>query len=282
MNKNLLIALLPILISLSACGEDEGWEALVRLNSGTLYSTARMDSLLSLESALPVAERVGLWARRFAAAGNSRYLFGLAEGGYAKEGLLVEDRALDCVSLTYRVSELARAVDSEDALRIALATRFAGSEFDSIVDGEGRADYDRREHLDYSLDMIRSGHWGRDITLELSGRQQDGRGSSRYAADSFFFVPKRNLVESELREGDIAWLVLNPRNEAALRLRVEQGLVIGHIGIVIVKEGRPWLVHAASSPLEGHYEGGRVVEIPLAEYLARVNRFYGLIVTRFD
>ncbi len=43
----------------------------------------------------------------------------------------------------------------------------------------------------------------------------------------------------------------------------------------------PWLVHAARSDLEGWYEGGTVVKVPLADYLARVDRFSGLIVTRF-
>jgi len=282
MHRRLALSLFPVFLPLSACSGDAAWQALLARNAGTLHPPARMDSLLAAESDRPVAERIGLWARRFAEAKDPRYLFGLAEGGYAKEGLLVDDHALDCVSLVYRVCELARSHSESDALRIALATRFAGVPADSLYDAEGRVDYDRPEHLDYSLDMVRSGHWGLDVTRRLSGAAPDGTGSSRYAADSFWFVPEIDLVESELREGDLVWLVLNPAHADGRRLRFEHGLVIGHLGVVIVEDGRPWLVHAASSPLEGWYEGGRVVAVPLSEYLARVDRFSGLLVTRFE
>ncbi|MBC8366180.1 DUF1460 domain-containing protein [bacterium] len=282
MKTILFLSLFPILMSATACGQVDPFEALAQRNAKTLYPAATMDSLLAAERGSSTAERVGLWARRFEEASESRYLFGLADGGYVSEGLIVSDFLHDCVSLTYRASELARSSSTTAALRMALGTRFAGAELDSIIDAEGRANYDRIEHLDFSLDMIRTGHWGRNITRELSGAALDGVGSSRYAADSFYFVPQARLLESDLREGDIAWLVLNPMHEGARKLRKEYGLVIGHIGIVIVEEGRPWLVHAASSALEGHYEGGRVVKVPLSDYLSRVDRFYGVMITRFD
>ena len=132
-----------------------------------------------------------------------------------------------------------------------------------------------------ALDMVRSDHWGRDITPGLTGARPDSAGSSRYPAGSFITVPEAALVEDELREGDIAWMVLDPAHEAAGKLRWEYGLVIGHIGIVIIEEGRPWLVHAASSGLEGWYEGGTVVTVPLVEYLRRVERYSAILVTRF-
>ncbi len=282
MKRSLLLSFFPILMSISACGGTDRWEAVLERNGEGLYPTAVMDSILAAEQDLPTALRMGRWARRFLAAEESAYLFGLAEGGYVSEGLIVSDRVHDCVSLTYRVSELARASSSEAALRMAMGTRFAGAELDSVIGPDGRADYERPEHLDYSLDMIRTGHWGRDITRELSGASPDGVGSSRYAADSFWFLPQGKLAEDEFAEGDIVWLVLNPMHEGARKLRKEYGLVIGHIGIVIEEDDRPWLVHAASSPLEGWYEGGRVVAVPLTEYLNRVERFYGVMVTRFD
>lgn len=43
----------------------------------------------------------------------------------------------------------------------------------------------------------------------------------------------------------------------------------------------PELVHAARSGLSGRYEGGTVVTVPLAEYLDRVGKFGGVVVTRF-
>jgi hypothetical protein len=150
-----------------------------------------------------------------------------------------------------------------------------------VVDAAGRVDYDRPEHLDFSLDMIRSGHWGRDVTPQLTGAVPDSAGTSRYPAGSFLTVPGQELVESELREGDVAWLVLDPTHEAAGRLRREYGLAIGHIGIVVLEDGRPWLVHAASSDLDGWYEGGTVVTVPLKVYLERVERYSAVMITRF-
>ena len=149
-----------------------------------------------------------------------------------------------------------------------------------MVGPDGRVDYDHPAHLDYSLDMVRSGWWGQDVTAQLTGARADSLGTARYPAGSFVWVPEDALVPGELREGDIAWLVLAPDDAKARALRDEHGLVIGHVGIVIVKDGEPWLVHAASSGLEGWYEGDAVVEVPVAAYLARVERYGGLIVTR--
>jgi len=242
---------------------------------------AREDSLLAEEKDFPTPSRIGRWARRFLATDGVEYRFGLGEGGYVAEGELVRDDRQDCVSLMYRVTELSRATDHRDAVMWALRTRFAGAPLDSVVDDLGRVDYDRPEHLDFSLDMIRSGNWGTDITSSLTGARTDTVGSSRFPAGSFTVVPEKALVEDELTEGDIIWFVLDPDHPKGGALRREYGLVIGHIGIVIEEEGRPWLVHAASSDLEGWYEGGAVVSVPLAEYLRRVERYSAILVTRF-
>ncbi|MDP6418574.1 MAG: DUF1460 domain-containing protein [Candidatus Krumholzibacteria bacterium] len=277
-----LVLLASILIPVFQLLSSTLWGTCRDLNTDTLYPPAQMDSLLLQEQSLDRAERIGLWARRFAEAEKPRYLFGLAEGGYVSRGLLVQDSRVDCVSLSYRVCELAQARNSEDALKIALGSRFAGAPEDSILDKEGRANYEHSSHLDYSLDMIRSGHWGNDISSGLQGARRDSVGSSRYPAGSFFYVPEENLLAEDLQEGDLLWLTLNPAHESAAKLREDYGLVIGHIGIVILEDKTPCLVHAASRSLSGHYEGGRVVQVPLADYLQRVERFHGVIVSRFD
>ncbi len=286
--KNMALGCLGGLLMITACGVSEEADrkavdraALRAESSPRIMSLDREDQLLKEEKDLPNAERIGRWARRYLAGEGIEYRFGLAEGGYVKEGDLVRDDRQDCVSLMYRVTELARAESSRDAVVRALATRFAGAPADSVVDAAGRVDYDRPEHLDFSLDMIRSGHWGRNITPGLTGARPDSAGSSRYRAGSFTTVPETALVEDELKEGDIAWLVLDPAHEAGGRLRCEYGLVIGHIGIVIIEGGRPHLVHAASSDLEGWYEGGTVVSVPLTVYLERVERYHAVMVTRF-
>ncbi len=285
-------ALVPLLAALMlvACGgagcAATGAEALSRAQARAARADRALapaveDSLLRAEQDLPTAARVGLWARRFLAADGIRYVFGPAADGYVAERELVRDHRQDCISLLYRCGELARARDGADAIAVALRTRFAGADPESVVDAEGRVDYDHPSHLDYSLDMIRSGHWGVDVTATVGPAVADSVGTARYAAGSFAWVPKRSLREEALREGDIAWFVLDPAVPAARRLRDEHGLVIGHVGVVIVEEGQPWLVHAAVSGLSGWYEGGTVVKVPLGEYLARVERFAGVMVTRF-
>jgi len=286
MNRIPLLLLLAILARGPAAAEPARPDALGRAlaraeGAERILDPAREDSLLAAEADLPTAARMGRWARRFAAAEGVTYVFGPAEGGYVADGALVRDRHQDCIGLLYRVGELARADDHEDAVRWALRTRFAAADPESVVGPDGRVDYDHPAHLDYSLDMIRSGLWGRDVTAGLSGAVPDSAGTSRYPAGSYMYVPKTDLAPGELREGDVAWFVLDPAHEGAARLRREYGLAIGHVGIVIVEDGVPLVVHAASSGLEGRYEGGTVVTVPLVEYLARVERFAGIVVTRF-
>lgn len=254
---------------------------LLNLQDNAVFSEAFLDSVLAAETGRPTPERIAAWARRFLAAPGVEYRFGPADGGYVAEGRLVRDDRQDCVSLVYRCSELARSRNASEALGLALDTRFAGAPRDSVVDAAGRVDYDRIEHLDFSLDMIRSGNWGRDITTTLAGAVTDTAGSARYEPGEFQYLPTGHLAGADLREGDIAWLVLDPGHPAGRRLRDEYGLVIGHLGIVIMKQGRPWLVHAASSGLEGYYDAGRIAEVPLDVYLARVEKFSGVVVTRF-
>ncbi|MCP4546433.1 MAG: DUF1460 domain-containing protein [bacterium] len=287
-----LSSLLLVIFLLAGCGQalrdthcaaDTLPPQLVELNlrSPAIESAAHIDSLLALETTTPTAKRIGLWARRFLASPDASYLFGVKPEGYVAEGLIVQDHKLDCVSLMYRCTELARAHDHRHALAVALATRFAGADPNSLSDPAGRLDYDHPAHLDYSIDMIRSGHWGRDVTRSLTGAKPDAQGTSRYPADSVWYVPQDRLRQDELREGDVVWLILSPTHKAARRLRDDYGLMIGHLGLVVIIEDRPWLVHAASSDLEGWYSGGRVVAAPLSVYLERVERYYGIKVTRF-
>jgi len=256
--------------------------ALLRRNLAvpTVAPPARLDSLLAAEQDLPAPARVGRWARRFLAWGQAEYRFGPAAGGYVAEGRLVPGRTQDCISLLYRLTELALATDARDAVHLALARRFAGASPDSVVGPDGRVDYDHPAHLDYSLDMIRSGLWGRDVTADLSGARPDGHATPRYPAGSYRWVPGLLLRPEELREGDIAWFVLDPLDPAASALRRDHGLVIGHVGVVIRDGGVPWLVHAASRPLPGFYDAPGIVRVPLAAYLERVDRYGGVIVTR--
>ncbi len=241
------------------------------------------------EPGLSTGQRVGYWARCFLDQGSSAYCFGLADEGYVKRGLLVADGAMDCVSFVYRCTELARAGSDSAALWQALQTRFAGADLALLVDAAGRVDYDSPRHLDFSVDMVRSGLWGRDITGTLTGAVQDEETTLRSAplnpqeqaaAGVFTYVPSGALQPGQLQEGDIAWLVLNPEHPGARTLRKEYGLVIGHLGVIVRRGEDALLVHAAASPLPGAYEKSGVVSVPLAEYLRRVDKFAGVMVTR--
>ncbi len=255
---------------------------LKRAQSGQrLMAPAREDSILAAEYGLNTPEKMGRWARRFADAQDVVYLFGPKDGGYVAEGAIISDHRQDCVSLLYRVGELARARDAQDAVAWALRTRFSGAGAEVVADKQGRLDYENPAHLDYSLDMIRTGLWGRDVTSTLTGAAADTTGSSRYAAGSFEYVPTGDLLASELSEGDVLWFVLDAAHKSGAKLRQEYGLVVGHIGIVVVDDGEVGLIHAASSDLKGAYKGGTVVRVPLFEYLTRVDKFAGVMVTRF-
>ena len=277
-----MLAVLMLAVGLNAAAPG-ALDRAVDLNLGVpdLASPAVLDSLLAAERDLPTAARAGRWARRYLIWGEATYTFGLADSGYAARGLLVPGSRHDCISLLYRTTELARAADARHAVELALSLRFAGADPDSVVAPDGRVDYDRPEHLDFSVDMIRSGRWGRDVTADLTGAVPDREGSDRYAPGTVTYVPTSALAADQLREGDLVWLVLDPANDRARELRERYGLIVGHVGMVIVEDGAPWLVHAASKTLPGWYDQPGVVKVPLCEYLARVERYRGVIVTRF-
>ncbi len=220
------------------------------------------DQDLAAEQGRPTALRQGDWAARLAARSDLGYRFGLADGGYAAAGRLAPGGDHDCISLVYRVCELARARTVDHALSVALATRFAGAVAESPVLADGRVDYDHAAHLDYSVDMIRSGRWGGDVTARLTGARPDPLGSARYPALSVVTVPKAALDLAELRHGDVVWFVLSPDDQRAASLRRDHGLMVGHAGVVVRDGDAVQLVHAASRPLTGWYEAPGVVSVP--------------------
>ena len=132
---------------------------------------------------LPVGDRIAMWAELFLERGDATYRFGLLEGGYVKDGLLVQDYKPDCVLFFYRCTDLARSMTPQEAVLQALTTRFAGAS-PPPVDAQGRVDYDHTAHIDYSLDIIRSGIWGHDVTREVGISIADSVGTSRYPAGS--------------------------------------------------------------------------------------------------
>ncbi len=259
----------------------ERYERMVQLNLDQPYvlPSDEINAQMAAFVALPLGERIGAWAAYFHERGDARYLFGLAEGGYVEEGRLADDFAFDCILFLYRTTELGRTTSAREAIDFAYGTRFAGASLEQAVRVDGTVNYDDPAHLDYSIDMIRSGIWGQDITARLGGTERDLAGSSRYAAGSITFVPTAKIDYGALESGDIIFLVTDERTEKGKSLR-EAGAMIGHVGIIQVEAGTPQLIHPASSGIDGLYEGGHVVKVPLEVYLQRVETFKGIMGLR--
>jgi len=260
------------------------WDRLVARNLDAAVSlpVSLIQNRIAAWRGLPVGERVAHWARLYASRHDNVYCFGPKPGGYTAESLLVQDYKHDCVSLFYRTTELARAASTEDALRIAFRTRFQGADAAQWPSPTGAVSYDDPAHLDYSEDMLRTGIWGRDVTSEVGAAVPDATGSSRYPPGSYAFIPKGRLRYKNLRSGDLLYFVLDEKNEKARALREQYGLLVGHQGIVDRDGDTVYLVHAAQSDLPGVYTGNRVVRVPLRTYLARVERFKGVMISRLE
>ncbi|HZM16446.1 MAG TPA: hypothetical protein VFE28_10605 [Candidatus Krumholzibacteria bacterium] len=229
---------------------------------------------------LPVGERVARWAELFLERGQTTYVFGLKPGGYVADSLLVQDFKQDCVLFCYRCAELAQSDTPRDAVLWALRTRFAGAPPESVVSPSGGVDYQNPAHLDDSLDMVRSGHWGHDVTEEVGVAVRDKAGTTRYPPGSFSYIPSGQLRLERLEDGDFLYFVADENQPRGRKLRQEAGTPIGHQGIVRRRGDTVYVIHAAISALPGEYEGNRVVRVPLTTYLRRIESWKGVIVTR--
>lgn len=229
----------------------------------------------------PVGDRIAQWAELFRERSDATYRFGLLDGGYVSDGLLVQDYKPDCVLFFYRCTDLARSTTPQEAVQQALETRFAAAE-SPPVDTHGRVDYEDAAHIDYSLDIVRSGTWGRDVTREVGVAIADSIGTSRYPAGSFYYIPSTQLRMQNLRNGDHLFFVLDEASARGRKLRGEYGLVVGHQGIARIVDGEVHLIHAASKDLPGVYTGNRVVRVPLRTYLERVESHKGVLVARVE
>jgi hypothetical protein len=259
------------------------YEQMVQFNLDQPYAlpSATIDSLMQRLASRPVGERIAAWADYFQQRGDAGYLFGLAAEGYVGQGRLVDDFQTDCVLFFYRTTELGRSSSAIEAVQFAFGTRFYGATLEEVVSDQGRVDYDSSVHLDYTIDIVRSGIWGRDITATLGEAVIDQVGTDRYPAGSVHYVPKESVRWAQWQDGDIVYFVTDEKSAAGARTR-EVGAIIGHLGIVKVEGGQVYLIHAASKGLEGLYEGGRIAKVPLKTYLERVETFKGILATRIE
>lgn len=253
------------------------------LESPPAAPRAFLDDMYARVAHLPVSERLLPWAYALRDRTAPTYVLGDSADGYATHGRLVDDAHTDCLLFFCRVVECAAARCPEDAIDRALRGRFGGGDLtelvNAVVDDDGVVDYGHERYLRFSRDLIRSGAYGRDVTAMLGDAVPDG-GSPHTRPGTLRYLTRVEGIE--LRNGDGLFFVLNEANEAATRIRRETGSVIGHVGFVSIEAGAPHLLHAASNPLPGVYEGGRVERVRLDTYLERVERFQGYVVVRLD
>lgn len=259
------------------------YEKMIQFNldsDHTLPSTC-IDSLMAQLRTLSLGGRVAAWADYLWRRGDATYIFGLKPGGYVHEGRLVDDFSTDCILFFYRTTELGRSSSALEAVQFAYGTRFHAASLEEVVSEQGQVDYDSPVHLDYSIDIIRSGIWGKDVTETLGKAEPDKAGSARYEPGSVRYIPSKKVDLKSLRDGDVLFFVTDESMQTGKKLR-DSGAIIGHVGIVRIEDGEVYLIHPAAKPLKGIYEGGKVVKVPLQTYLKRVETFKGIMATRIE
>lgn len=227
---------------------------------------AEILAVQTFAAGLPLNRRIAYWAGRFIGTPYDPDPLGL----YVRTNRIVADEQVDCMYHTFRSVELALTATPREAIERALDLRFrtAGRVADGLVQN-----YDER--FEYGEDMVFSGKWGRDITAML-GRTDTIPGSR--GRDTVAILPKGTLetrtTRQLLHDGDIVFWVKDPKKRM-----VEE--IVAHLSIVRLRNGKPYLVHAAGNKDSANRPGGGVVkEVPFDAYV-RDMRFIGAFVTRF-
>ena len=218
---------------------------------------------------MPVGKKISYWARSFLGTPYDTDPL----GRYVRLRRIVVDDAVDCIYLTFRSTELAMSSTPDEAAEKALELRFItkGKRSGALVENYG-------ERFKYGEDMIDSGKWGTEITSKLARtvkiKGTRGRGDvAIIPRDGFLTIAKGNA--SPLRDGDIVFFIMPPEKRRADE-------IVGHIGIVEVKDGTPYLIHASGRKNSAKSKGnGSVRSVSLPEY-AKNMRFIGVRLTRFE
>jgi hypothetical protein len=258
------------------------FETMVRYNLDNphVLPSSQIDSLMATIGGKTIGERIAFWADWFQKDGRARYLFGLDPGGYVTEGHLCDDFQTDCILFFYRTTELGRSSTAREAVQFAFGTRFYSAGVEETILPDGRVRYDIPAHLDYSEDIFRSGIWGKDVTPEIGPVEPDS-GNAKFPKGTLKYVPKGKIDYTAFQSGDIAFFIIDETTPKGAEARA-QGVLIQHLGILKREGGEVFLIHAAKTGLAGIYEGGKIERVPLKTYLARVDLFKGIVVSRVE
>jgi hypothetical protein len=208
----------------------------------------------------PVGERIAFWAETFVGTPYDPDPL----GEYVRKSLIVTEDRVDCMYLTFRSVELALSSDPAGAREVALDKRF-------VTKGrveEGKV-LNYEDRFQYGEDMIDSGKWGAEITSSLG--KTDVMPGIR-GRKEVVFVAAGNIGRdlNILRSGDIVFFV----NRAE---RMQEGEIVGHIGILKRKGDKVYLIHASGRK----NRSGRVKEVLFLKYVDAMP-FAGIRVTRFE
>lgn len=214
-------------------------------------------------SDMPVGERIAFWAEKFVGTPYDPDPLGV----YVTEQVIVADKKVDCMYLTFRAAELALSNSPASAVEAALSMRFTKK---GVLEHGEVMNYDDR--FQYAMDMLRSGKWGTDITPTLPGAT-DMKGSRGVERVSYLPAEAIPGAIDQLRNGDILYFVKDPSKRVV-------GEIVGHLGIIKregkLKNKKLYLIHAS-----GHKNrGGEVKKVLFVDYVNDMP-FAGIIVGRF-
>ncbi len=210
-------------------------------------------------SAMPVGERVALWAEKFVGTPYDPDPL----GEYVTRQVVVADERVDCMYLTFRSVELALSGSPDEAHALALDKRFKGKG----IEEDGRV-INYGDRFQYAVDMLRSGKWGTDITPDLPGsvEMEGSRGIKAVTVLPREAIP---AAYKRLRSGDMIFFVKDPSKRVV-------GEIIGHIGIIKREGEELYLIHASGRK----NRDGKVMKVLFADYIGGMP-FAGIMAGRF-
>ncbi|MDA8388916.1 MAG: hypothetical protein M0Z58_09690 [Nitrospiraceae bacterium] len=248
---------------------------------------------LQRRAGISAGQRIAFFAERFLGTPYDTDPIGL----YVARKAIVADDRVDCMYLVFRAVELALSSTPEGARNLALTMRFRTK---GRLGPDGKV-LNYADRYRYGLDMILSGKWGSNITASLGKPLESLETSARFqkmGVPKVLVLPRKEIdgALAAFKSGDIVFFVKDPGRRAAQE-------VIGHMGILAVRHGHVWLIHAHGSKVHasaesrsgiagglgagsvnkkiGNKKNGKVVKILFRDYVKKMP-FIGIMVTRFD
>ncbi len=244
--KRLLSTLLLLLMLFSAALSQE-W--------GNLSCRQEVSAALRSADGLILADRIdSLWSHF---RGNP-YLSGTLTPAGEKEELIVRLDSFDCVTWIDHAVALLSSQSQEEYLDNLISNRYCNNEISFAT----------RRH--FFTDWLERPDWGvPEFAKQINSRKVLNRRS-----DSTCWITGLPLIER-----DIQWITTDSLTDCGHLLRDGDlvgfwtelpGLDVSHVGMLQIKSGKPWLLHASS-------ETGKLESVDFFKYASNRN---GMIIIR--